>query len=377
MFENIEGVVVVSGKLYAKTQAALEALLAELRTIGYQIDNLRETNYRKREDISVEAIEKSGWSLWYAYLNVRRGKCGSCNQHIDVAGIQSHGHKCERCNAVTYYKIIDGSTVRFSFVQRDGCEYDMDDLTMRARRWDAEAGYLYLYPEIMDGLWLRGDSTKQYFEANEDKWEEVKEDGQRLIRVRYRNSFYLEDSAIGLNEIHGHYQNCEIVLVWKGKEYPEYSPNFPIPQSMNIYEAWHWAPLDASPTLHKRVLDAIGETDDRGWHYQDGRPWFSSLKFEEMGKFIRHFTSLNADMWDVQSRRFRLDGPGGIDDVAKFCHPNAQVENRPNVGNLLVAFNEAMFRRLTDSEMGAMSDAAKDPEEADKFFGAFKQRPKR
>jgi hypothetical protein len=378
MFENIEGVVVIGGNPYAKTPAALEALLAELRTIGYQIDNLREADYRKKDDVSVETMEKNGWSLWYAHLDVRRGKCGSCNQYIDTAGIRSHGHKCGWCGAVTYYKIIDGSTVRFSFVQRDENEYGMADLTMKARRWDTEAGYLYLYPEILDGLWLRGDRAKQYFEANKDKWEEVEEDGQRLIRVRYRNSSYLEDSAINPSNIHGHFWNHEIVLVWEGKEYPEYSSNFPIPRSMSVYEAWHWAPLDASPTLHKKVLGAIGNTDDKGWHYQDGRPWFGARSFEEMGKFVRHFTSLNADAWDVQSRHFRLDGPGGIDDVAKFCHPNAQVENRPNVGNLLVGFGKAMSgQKLTEGEMAAIVDAAKDPEERDKFFGTFKRRPKR
>jgi hypothetical protein len=71
MFENIEGVVVIGGNPYAKTPAALEALLAELRTIGYQIDNLREADYRKKDDVSVETMEKNGWSLWYAHLDVR------------------------------------------------------------------------------------------------------------------------------------------------------------------------------------------------------------------------------------------------------------------------------------------------------------------
>lgn len=379
MFESIEGVVVVGGNPYVKTSVALEALLVELRTIGYQIDNLREADHRKKGGVSVETMEKNGWSLWYAKLDVRRGKCGSCQQHIDVAGIQSHGHKCERCGAVTYYEIMDGSTVRFSFVQRNENEYGMADLTMKARRWDTEAEYLYLYPEILDGLWLRGDRAKQYFETNKDKWEEVEEDGQRLIRVRYRNSLYLEDedSAINPRDIHGHYWNHKIVLVLEGKEYGEYFSNFPIPQSMSVYEAWHWAPLDASPTLHKKVLGAIGNNDDKGWHYQDGRPWFNARSFEEMGKFVRHFTSLDADAWDVQSKQFRLDGPGGIDDVARFCHPNAEVENRPNIGNLLVGFSKVLSgQKLTDGEIAAMADVAKDPEELDKFLGQFNRRSK-
>src|SRR3989344_7628012 len=197
MFENIEGVVVIGRNPYVKTPEALEALLTELRTIGYKIDNLRKDDCRKEEGVSVEMMERDGWPLWYANLDVRRGKCGSCHQYIDVTGIQSHGHKCERCGDVTYYKIIDGSTVEFSFVQHDENEFDMAGLAMKARRWDTETGYLYLYPDIIDGrLWKHGERAKQYFETNKGAWEEVTEDGQRLIRVRYRNSFYVEDSAI-------------------------------------------------------------------------------------------------------------------------------------------------------------------------------------
>lgn len=378
MFENIEGVVVIGGDPYVKTPAALEAVLTELRAMGYQIDNLRESDHRQKDGVSVEKMEKNGWSLWYAHLDVRRGKCGTCHQHIDTAGIQSHGHKCERCGAVTYYEIIDGSTVRFSFIPHDESKHGMADLTMKAKRWDIEAGYLYFYPEVMDGLWSQGKHAKQYFEANKDKWEEVEEDGQRLIKVRYPSPFDFEDSAINPSDINGHYWNHKIVLVWEGKEYDEFFSDFPVPQSMSVFETWHWAPLEASPTLHKKVLGAIHNHDDKGWHYQDGRTWFSAKSFEEMGKFIRHFTTLDADAWDRKSKQFRLDGPGGIDDVALFCHPNAEVENRPNVGNFIVGLSKALSgQQITNDEMAAMADAVKDPEESDKLFGAFSCRSKR
>lgn len=372
MFENIEGVVVVGGNPYVKTPAALEALLAELRAIGYQIDNLREADYRKRDGVSVETMEQNGWSLWFAKLNVRHGKCNSCQQRIKVAGIQSHGHKCEKCGAVTYYKIVDGTTVKFSFVQHGENGYGMADVTMEARRWDPETGYLYLYPEARGNLWLKYEQIKPYFEFNQDKWDEVEEDGQRLIRVKYRDSFYVDDSSINMIDVRGEYFNYKIVLVWEDKEYDEYFSNFPVPQSMSIYEAWHWAPLNTSPTLHKKVLGAIGNHDDKGWHYQDGRPWFSARSFEEMGKFVRHFTTLDADAWDTQSKEFRLDGPGGIDDVAHFCHPAARVENRPNIGNILVGVSKVFSgQRLTGGEQAAMADAVNDPVEREKFLGTF------
>jgi hypothetical protein len=368
-----EAVVTIAGDLYVKTKSALENLLNSLREKGYQIKNLRDPEERYDKTVAVQTMEKNGWALWYASLDVRRGKCKTCGGHISTLGIQCHGHTCELCGAVTYYKIVDGSTVRFSFVQNDDeRDYGMADLTMKAKRWDVDAAFLYLYPEVLDGLWLCGKEAKQYFKANHDKWEEVEEEGQKLIRVHYPNSFYLKDSAINPSDIRGNYWNHEIVLVWEGEEYPEYFSKFPIAQSLSIYEAWHWAPLKPSPTLHKRVLSAVHDGDDKGWHYQDGRRWFTEEKFAEMGKFIRHFTTLDADRWDEQSKQFRLDGPGGIDDVARFCHPNARGENRPNVGNLLYGFGKALSGQLlTNGEMTAMADAAKDPEQMGMFSSAF------
>jgi len=320
MFEHIDGVIAISGDLYVKTPEALEVLLAELRTTGYQIDNLRESDLRKRlhADVDVEMMEKNGWSLWYAHLDVRRGKCGSCNGLISVAGICCHGHQCELCGAVTYYKVIDGSMVRFSFVQRDGDEHGMADITMKAQRWDTEAGYLYLYPEIHDGLWLRDKQTKRYFEANRDKWEEVTEDGQRLIRVRYPEPWDYEVSAINPSEIHPHSWNHKIVLVWEGKEYDEYSRDFPLPKSISIYETWHWAPLERSPRLHERIIHAIGMVSDCGYYYQDGQPAFYDLHLENMRRFVEHFTELDLEEWDRVIPRTDRSGPGMIRAIAQL-----------------------------------------------------------
>jgi hypothetical protein len=56
--------------------------------------------------------------------------------------------------------------------------------------------------------------------------------------------------------------------------------------------------------------------------------------------------------------------------VAAFCHPDAKAENRPNIGNLLVGFGKAMSEQeLTEDEMMAMVDAAKDPGIVDQFLG--------
>ena len=176
MFEDIEnGIVEIGGDYYVKSPEALEALLTRVREVGYRIDDLRQDNSRKERGVSVETMEQKGWSLWFAAIDVRHGKCGSCHELISCKGIQSHGHKCEWCGAVTYYEIMDGSTIRFSFIEKEGGERGFVDLTMTAKRWDAENGFLYLYPEVLEGLWCDEEKAKQYFEDNRDKWEEVTE----------------------------------------------------------------------------------------------------------------------------------------------------------------------------------------------------------
>lgn len=369
MFENIEGVVTIGGDLYVKTPVTLKTLLQELRDTGYEVDDLRVSEHRKERGTTVETMEKGGWSLWFAHIDVKRGKCKSCGGLISMRGIQVHGHTCELCGAVTFLRITDGSKIRFSFKDE---EHSMVDISMKAKRWDTESGYLYLYPEVLDDPWLRGEQAKCYFEKNSDKWEKVFENGQELVRVRYPEPYDYATTAIEVSDIYGHYWNHRIVRVWEGKEYGDYG-DFPVRESMSIFETWHWAPLNSSPTLHRKVLGAIHDGDDKGWYHQDGRPWFNYRSFSEMGKFIRHFTTLDADLWDKQSLRFRLDGPGGIDDVANFCHEGAQGENHPNFGNMIAGVASIMEgKKLSNAEVTAVADAMRDPRESgilSKIFG--------
>lgn len=358
-----EDVVWIGGDLYCKTPEVLAIALKQCRTIGYEIKDNRVDGFSvQRGEVTPEQMEQNGWSLWYASFDVRRGKCRSCGSYISLVGIMAHGHTCEVCGAVTYRNIIDGSTVRFYFLGEERGFFG-PELNMEAKRWDDENGWLYLKYEFHPGGLgvFTGDKAKEYLARHKDKWELVQEDGQTLVKIHYASSLYVqEDDVIGVSQTWGHEQNADIVKVWDCKEYREWD-RLPIPESFSIYETWHWAPLEASPTLHKRVLHAVHNTDDKGWHYQDGRPWFSRESFAEMSKFVRHFTTLDADAWDERSQQFRLDGPGGIDDVAKFCHPEAEVEDRPNIGNFLVGLSKfASGQRMTEGEAEAMARAAKE-----------------
>jgi len=383
-FEEIDGVIVIAGDLYIKNQAALDIALAKLREIGYQVDDSRDPESCSRQDgTSIETMEKNGYSMWYAHLkDIRRGKCKSCGQLISTAGIRCHGHKCEKCGAVTYREIVNGSRVRFSFEKKAVSDTeeqsDWRDITMVVHHWDTKNGYIYFYPRLLDGYYCKGqEKLCKYLDDHRDSWQEIrsiKDKRVRFIRVKYshqqRYGFKgVEAPVIRVSDNSKHFWNHDIVEVWEGKEYDEFFGNFPVPQSLSIYEAWHWAPLSSSPTLHRKLFSSIHQVSDQGYYYQDGRRAFDERMFAEMGKFVRHFTSLDADLWDIKSRRFRLDGPGGIEDVANFCHPRSEVMNRPNVGNILIGLTKK--GPLTEREMAAVVDAARDDGQRDILMGIF------
>lgn len=335
VYEN-ENVIEITGDLYVKTQEALDQLMEKLKSTGYKIKDLRK---EKDGEAPIEMMEKNGWSLWYASLpNLQKGKCGSCKSIIKVGGICSHGHKCEVCGEVTYYDIIDGSTVEFRF-NDDGYDGVMfsPKLKFNVKRWDAEESRLFLYPEPLEGRLssVTGEKAKKYLEENKSKWQEVEENGQKLIQIKYARTGMIKDSDINMYEIMGHYHNHSIVKIWGGEEYSEWA-DLPINERMSIYETWHWAPLQPTPTLHEKILSSAGMVSDKGYYYQDGRAAFYAVHWQRMAKFIRHFTTLDADAFDAAWPRFNNSGPGAIDALARFCHKNPLVENKPNIGNALV-----------------------------------------
>lgn len=357
-----DSVVEIGGDLYVKTPEALETLLRELRDVGYQIDNLRESTDRLEHNMSVAEMEARGLSLWFAKLDIRRGKCGSCGGIISIRGIRVHNHKCELCGAVTYQEIVDGSIVRFKF--RSATSSHRTTIRLLAHHWDAEEGYLYLYPgTLLGGFNLTGHDAAAYMDAHKELWENVTVDGLELIKVRYIRGLQNDgSSAIEPYNISGSVYNHRIVNVWDGKEYDEFFSNLPVRDMISIYEAWHWSPLPITRTLHERILSAAGQVSDKGYYYQDGRPAFDERHWRRMAAFVRHFTSLDADAFDRAWPRFRRDGPGGIDDLAAFCHPDAHVEDRPNIGNVLTAIGKRNAGRpLTNEELAAAVRGLQDP----------------
>ncbi len=365
-----EELVDIAGNIYVKTPRALKSLLRGLRNIGYEIKNLRKEK-SSLSDASVEHKEKNGWSLWYASLpDIRAGRCGSCGGLISVYGIHSHNHKCELCGATTYAEIRDGSTVRFCFID-EGNSGGMADIKFRAKYWDSEAGHLYLYPTVLDGNWRHGERALQYLEEHKDKWERVTRFGHPYIRITYKKyGEYAEgERVIDMTDILDHYHNHRIVKIWKGVEVDDMFGKLPIPQSINIYESWHWAPLEKSPKLHERIMHAAGQVSRKDYYYQDGRPALYDVAWKNMAMFVRHFTELDADAFDRTWPKFRKDGPGGIEDLARFCSDKPQIENRPNIGNLLFAFSGGFrLEDMSEDELEAIEIALADRPTRDEFM---------
>lgn len=283
-FEHIDGVISIMGDLYVKTPAALETLLAELRDIGYKVEDLRKDDYRLKRGTSVRTMENDGWSLYFAHVDVVRAKCRACKKIMATQGLYAYGCRCKQCDAVLF-----------------------------------------------------------------------------------------EQDKYGLGRRH-----YDEVWIWQGKEYPEYSQDFPIPRTISIYETWHWALLEPSPTLHEKILSAARQVSDKGFYYQDGRPAFDHRIFDVMGKFVQHFTTLDFTQWQCASGNFRLSGPGGIDDIANFCHPCPAVENRPNFMNAVLGFHKmAHGGSIEEGEANAMKAAMTDRKESKKFLDFLgEERPK-
>lgn len=358
-------IVDVMGSLYVKTPDALKRLLHDLRKRGYKVDNLRKAEYRKRDNVSTDTMEKNGWSLWFAKLpNTRFGVCGSCHKLISTTGIQSHGHKCEKCGEVTYYDLIDGSTLTFVFNNDEERGFLSPQLRMKVRQWDTKNGILYLYPEFLEGGFsvVTGEKAQAYLDRNKGKWTFGLIGSEKMIVIPCSLEWDRNTAMIERYDSYDHFWNHKIVKVWKDKQYNELD-RLPVPETISVYESWHWAPLPlTTPRLHSRILRAVGQTDDQGWHYQDGRPWFTPGHWTEMAKFVRHFTQLDADAFDRAWPSFRRDGPGGIADIAHFCHEGGTIRNDPNIGNVLNAFGKILEGNyVTEQEVEAAKRGLDDP----------------
>ena len=235
-----DDIFVDDNKLRVRSPEALERLLGELKTIGYEIDDCRKPEHCTL-GASAEEKVKLGLTLWFAHLSsIRYGKCGSCGQLISTFAIFFHGHKCEKCGAVTYRELVDESIVSFSF--RDDCLPGFPKLIcMKVKWWDTDNGVLYLYRGLIPGrvFSLSGVKAKRYLENNKSAWSYETLGKRTYIAVNYPLDRDKRPMAkVDMYDTVGHVYNSRIVKLWKGVEYGEYE-KMPVPDYINIYEEWH------------------------------------------------------------------------------------------------------------------------------------------
>jgi len=116
--------------------------------------------------------------------------------------------------------------------------------------------------------------------------------------------------------------NFTFVWIQEGIEYPD-EQSLPLPSNFYVYETWRWAPLPSTPSLYRRVLSTVGlsiRLDQAHWY--EGKELLTSEALTELGRFVRHFTELDADEWDRLSPSFPRHGIEALVAVARFCHPD-------------------------------------------------------
>lgn len=354
-----DDIVDVWGSLYVKTPEALKRLLGELRDLNYDVQDNRKSQYeRDRTDPAV--MEKNGWCLWFASLpRLEVGVCKTCKQHISTLGIWAHGHKCEKCGSVTYLDMVDGSRICFVF-NNDDRQLLPKKLSMKVKSLDVKRGLLFLYPDSFDDdrFSMTGETAQEYLNENWKLWKWEKLGNKRFIAVKYLPSWMRMknksfQSAIEPYDVFGHVRNAKVVKIWEGKQYSDFE-RIPIPETICIYEAWHWMPLQKSPKLHEKLISAVGMVSRQDYYYTNGRTEFYPKHGEAMLKFVKHFTALDAADFEKAWARFRKSGPGMIQDLGYYCSGNElpEIDNQPNFAHSLILFAKMMANEQpTKAEM--------------------------
>lgn len=399
--------------LYAKTPESLKNLFVKLKELGYEIKDC--TKDELGHDKSEQIKEHCSYS-WYITLSddvaQPKGKCSYCGSYISLKGIRTHKHKCEACGKYTYLEFVRGSEISFCFVndlsQERRCR---SKIKMKIFGYDKKLKSLLLYATPLDnnrGLFdVSSDDAKSILKANSSQFRYLKpgfsKGIKRHIRKLKATGKYTEADAFRLSkpnrpigvpliaipydpcspyvgvidtyEMTGHVTNYRSVKICKGREYSEWE-SLPMPESYSVYEAWHWAPLKPSKGLHERIIHSAGMVTDCGYYYQDGRTAFFDIHLYRMRLFVDNLTTLNIDKWDLMMKTADKSGPGMIKAIAAFCQgvekEKAMVEDKPNIGNLLIGFNKfSSGEKLVEAESVALGKATADETTFNQFMRIF------
>ncbi|MFC1685545.1 hypothetical protein ACFLZZ_00820 [Nanoarchaeota archaeon] len=371
--EAIKGVYdICNGDLYVKNKKSLKPLLSHLKDAGYKVKDTSSDKCFDGKKPPRKVQEKEGSSLWHGSLTERvlkrKGECGSCHKLMDLRKAWKEGHKCGKCGDVTYKKFPDGSRINFNVVNYDNETVGsvMRDLTLIVHSYDDKKKRLNLYADHKDYKGKpREFSMRGLRKPVEDSYDDLstmiklypktfsvgKVKKTKVVSVPYDiKDSYLKEHGINTCERSGELKNFDQVKVFKGKKMDEWA-QLPIPDSVSIYEAWHWAPLKPSPGLYQEIMHAAGQPPRKDYYHQDGRPAFSDCIIGRMLKFVEHFTTVDEKMV-ARHLDARLSGPGLIDVLAKITGHTKFIETAPNpMGALSIVAKALSGKRLTENEL--------------------------
>ncbi|MBN2142571.1 hypothetical protein JW711_04540 [Candidatus Woesearchaeota archaeon] len=401
---SIDGVADITNQygrlLYAKTPKTLDDLKAYLGGFRYKVRDVssRRDRYGDKKP-SREVQEKKGWAVWEASINrlVKDDiECNSCHGLQGIAKIVEPVYCCKQCGEPLYVEFARGGPVHI---------YGRDDIFMFiVQGYDVKRKSLNLYLNIpagfdtkrIDESFSHRDEVMSLAESVQqvDKlvrsdpkrysvrkmgrkdsvaglsklsWESGEEIGRRILSVycplsaelrEGRGSSYIWNHSEPINKFRN-------VWLFDGKRFDSHV--MPLPRTLDIVEAWHWAPIQPGKDAYKRILQLAGIVEDKSYYYQDGRPSFFRGELGALRRVLEEFTSWRYADFSIP---YRVSGPELVDIVARMTGHGAHVETAPNFANTMILASKLTAKvhganvTITDAEIEAGREGIKEAPES-------------
>ncbi len=355
-YPTIPGTVIIAHDIHATSQDGLDRALDFLAT-DYDVKNCMEGERPHRGYFAT--LKES------VFQNMTR--CDFC-QHLNVQlACKVHGYSCQGCGKVLYREYVKGGTIKFSFRNDEKMRY----ITLYIHSYENDRIICYPKPMKDERSIFSTKDPKALLEQFKDEYEVVTIDGKQLLSFFYPAKWKNVDRTINMAEVRGapqirrqHYQS---VAVYKGQVFED-RYEMGIKDSFMIYDTFKDAPFKDTGRLHAKIMSMAGQVSRCDYYYQDRRSAFSETQFGWMKTAVETFTDLPKEEFAEFLRTCRQDGPGFICMLAQFVEKHTgvkqQIENNPNIGNILNAMchdeNEDRFGEyFLDDELGMISKIGK------------------
>ncbi len=307
-------------------------------------------------------------------------------------GCKCHGYKCEGCGKVLYREYVHRAPVRVYFPNDGGMRY----INFIIHHYDEASQSLVVYAKPQRGRSLGSltpEKAADFIKKHREYFQEQEINGKKCLAFYYpiiRTEENVKNIHVEIMETgnppykkvknpksrwgYDYVPYCEedrrccyrMVQLLKGQEFEgDFGFDLPVYDSFSICLTYKHAPAKRDGELSRRIIHAARQVADCGYYYQDGRQAFYEGQLEWMALYVEHFTDLNVKNFRRFLKICKKDGPGFIMQLAQYIEAETgvrqYVENRPNIGNLLVGVSKlAAGESLTGREINAMGYAMRD-----------------